>query len=72
MSRRCEGLDLSQPYGPSRPVTGIAFITRSEQGKTTYECYNKSSGTIQGEELAEVLAFQEGPCYIVPVTIEVP
>jgi hypothetical protein len=27
MSRRCGNLDLSHPYGPSRPVTGIALLT---------------------------------------------
>jgi hypothetical protein len=57
-----------------KSMRDLIGLTNSEQGKTmqSYECCKKSSGSVQGEGLAELLTSQERPCYVAPITIEVP
>jgi hypothetical protein len=50
LPRKCGGFDISRPYAPSQPVTGIAlpFILKKQVGGCGLDLYGSGWGPMAG------------------------
>jgi hypothetical protein len=58
LSRKCGSLDVLQPYGPPRPLTGIALTFPSMRQELNFKLYFRRTSCSQG---------LEAPSYSIPI-----